>query len=43
MVRVESLHRTQKVLRKAGFLNPRPFFRYLVKIEEKGGMLCVSR
>jgi hypothetical protein len=43
LVRVECLHRTRKVLRKAGFLNPRPFFRYLVKIEEKGGMLCVSR
>jgi hypothetical protein len=43
MVRVECLHRTQKVLRKAGFLNPRPFYRYLVRIEEKGGRLCVAR
>ena len=43
LVRVECLHRTEKVLRKAGFINPRPFFRYLVKIEEKGGRLCVAR
>jgi len=43
LVRVECLWRTQKLLRKAGFLNPRPFYRYLVKIEEKGGRLCVCR
>jgi len=43
LVRVECLHRTRKVLRKAGFINPRPFYRYLVKIEETGGRLCVAR
>jgi hypothetical protein len=42
LVRVECLHMTRRVLRKAGFINPRPFFRYLVKIEEKGGRLCVA-
>jgi ABC-type glycerol-3-phosphate transport system substrate-binding protein len=43
LVRVECLFYTRRLLRKAGFLSPTPFHRYLVKIEEKGGRLCVCR
>ena len=42
-VRLECLHYTRVILRKAGYLNPQPFRRYLVKIEERGGLLCVAR
>lgn len=43
LVRVECLLYTRRVLRKAGFMMPIPFHRYLVKIEQKGGRLCVAR
>jgi len=43
LVRVECLHFTRRVLRKAGFLDPVPFRRYLVPVETIGGVMRVKR
>jgi hypothetical protein len=43
LVRVEALYNTRPLLRLAGFLNPIPFRRYLVAVEEVGGRLRVKR
>lgn len=37
-VRVECLRSTLPVLKKAGFLNPRPFHRYIVPIAYREGI-----
>jgi hypothetical protein len=43
LVRVECLHFTRRVRRKAGFLDPVPFRRYLVPVETIGGVMRVKR
>lgn len=43
LVRVECLHSTLPILRKAGFCAPMPFHRYLVPITWlEGGYMCVA-
>jgi hypothetical protein len=43
LVRVECLRMTLPVLRKAGFITLKPFYRYLVPVRMRGKLMEVGR